>query len=53
MVACVEPYPKVARHVVAKERLRTRLIGHSGSLLTATQDIDISEAVVVAKHVLS
>ena len=29
------------------------LIGHSEPLLTATKDIDISEAVVVAKHVLS
>jgi hypothetical protein len=53
VVACVEPHPKVARHVVAKERLRTRLIGHSGPLLTATKDIDIGEAAVVAKLVLS
>ena len=36
-----------------KERLRTCLIEHSGPLLTATKDIDISEAAVVAKLVLS
>jgi hypothetical protein len=30
-----------------------RLIGHSESLLSATKDIDISEAAVVAKLVLS
>ena len=53
MVACVEPHPKVARHVVDKERLRTRLIEHSGFLLTAIKDIDISEAAVVAELVLS
>jgi hypothetical protein len=29
------------------------LIGHSGPLLTATEDIDISEAAVLAKLVLS
>jgi hypothetical protein len=43
----------VARHVVAKERLRTRLIGHCGPLRTATNDIDISEVAVVATLVLS
>ncbi len=41
--------PLLVGHVVAKERLRTRLIGHSGPLLTATKDIDISEAAVLAK----
>jgi hypothetical protein len=45
--------PLLVRDVVAKERLLTRLIGHSGPLLSATKDIDISEAAVLAKLVLS
>ena len=45
--------PLLVGHVVAKERLRACLIGHSGPLLTATKDIDIdidiSDAAVLAK----
>jgi hypothetical protein len=41
--------PLLVGHVVAKERLCACLIGHSGPLLTAAKDIDISEATVLAK----
>ena len=45
--------PVLVDRVLAKECLRARLIGHSGPLLTAINDIDISKAAVLAKLVLS